>query len=706
MVQPYMGTKQASFVNDSNAEIPLSQGIYKGLVKGIDTATRSGRLQVYIPEFGGDDPDLPAYWQTVSYASPFLGSTRGRGGPDYPANTFNTTRQTYGFYMSPPDIGSQVLCCFPSGQRKEGYWFACVNPNLSKYMVPAIGSVPANKVDGDSVPPELKPFIKDGQYYPVGEFNEYDPRVFDSDWVNKLRPLHLYRFYQLLEQGLNQDPDRGAISSSIQRDPIGAVFGMSTPGRPTPEQDPANIPDLRQKLQSGDFNPADFTVFNRVGGHSITMDDGDMFGHSNLTRIRSSAGHQIIMNDTKQFMYISNATGTAWVELTAAGDILIYSQKDLSIRSQGNVMMHSDHDFNIEAKGSVNIKSGDSLKLQGQVVQANADRTLNLYGQQTQLKGASSLSLVSGGSATLKGSSVAIVGSPILLNSGGGGGAINPPSKIQEYMLPDTKLGDTGYDIYTNSLSSICYKLPTHEPYIRGSIAAAVAAQEAFAANSGPVNVDGVTSPPPAVTSTAGLDQAATESVTDPAPSGAFIKQPDPSTGLGVLGNDQVRALLAQSGFSDSGSNYSYVAPDGKLGKYSMDAGSLAQLGYVQPGTTDSQLNNPNVWTGKDGMNDATSFIQSNRIQESSQFEITKNNYAQLQNLGVITPATSPDVVAGLLRASQATNTVHVTKWYQSGVNSADNTGTTISQYFNQGRYSQTQVGVINLSNASKNLAV
>ena len=47
---------------------------YIGIVKNNLDPTRSGRLQVYIPDLGGPEDD-PKNWRTVSYASPFSGYT-------------------------------------------------------------------------------------------------------------------------------------------------------------------------------------------------------------------------------------------------------------------------------------------------------------------------------------------------------------------------------------------------------------------------------------------------------------------------------------------------------------------------------------------------------------------------------------------------------------------------------------------------------
>ena len=102
---------------------------YVGVVKNNLDPTRSGRLQVYIPDLGGP-PDEPNNWRTVSYASPFQGYTpltqKSSEKPSQ-ANRFETVHHTYGMWMVPPDIGVQVIVLFVGGDPLRGYWIACVN---------------------------------------------------------------------------------------------------------------------------------------------------------------------------------------------------------------------------------------------------------------------------------------------------------------------------------------------------------------------------------------------------------------------------------------------------------------------------------------------------------------------------------------------------------------------------------------------------
>ena len=716
---PYEGTKRPAWADPNKAEIQKTTAIYKGLVKKVDTGTRSGRLYVYIENFSTNTATDPLGWVLVDYASPFMGKTLGpafNGAALNTQNDFSNTSQSYGFFMTPPDVGNIVLCCFPDGDRKQGYWFACVNPNLSKNMIPSIGGLPLDKIDPVSIPPSLQSALRPGGIYPVGEFNENTNRVFASNWASAaLRPLHIPQFVRLFLQGLDTDANgRGVISSSIQRDPVSSVFGFNTPGRPT--NDPANDPALQQKLNSGDFDPQEFVARNRVGGHSLTMDDGDIYGKNNLVKLRTAAGHQLFMNDTDGFMYIANSNGTAWVELTKEGDILVYGARDLSIRTRGNLMMHSDSLIQMNARGPIQMKSA-ALQVENQATIINSEQAFQAYTNSASIVGKSGVNVV-GRKVGITGlGGVSIDGALVALNSGSLGSASSSlargPSALTQYRMPDTTfVPQQGWTATDGLLQSINYRVPTHEPYVRGNIAAIVEQQQNIVSETlanTETDVDGNTlNPVRSVSLTPGIDSAESLGITanKAATASYFISQPDPGRGLGALDNTQLRAYFAQTGFTESGSRYNTENTFGYQGKYQLGAAALADLGYVKPGTQQSSeaLNNPNNWTGKNGVNSALEFRLNGPVQEIAMYEYTKNNYASLQNLGLVEANTPPDQIVGLLSASHLSGTGNVNTWAKTGRDFSDAYGTTIGSYYNQGKYSQTQTSLLAQSDASKQL--
>ena len=710
MAHGYDGTKIPDWANVGKSDIPLQLGIYKGQVRKIDSSgTRSGRLWVYIDGFGSADANDDSSWRLVEYASPFMGTTQGpaaTGSSLNKTNTFSFTKQSYGMFMTPPDIGNIVLCCFPGGDTQEGYWFACVNQNLSKGMIPSIGGVSLDRVDPVSVPQDLVGFLRPGGVYPVGEFNEADRRVFTTNWAQAaLKPLHIPQFINLVRQGLDTDPNRGVTTSSVQRDPVSTVFGFSTPGRPT--NDPAKDPDLSNKLASGEFDPENFVVSNRNGGHSVTLDDGDIYGKNNLVRLKSAAGHQILMHDTEGFIYIANSTGTAWVELTKEGDVLIYNSRDLSVRSQGNIMVHGDRNISFNSRGTFDIKAG-AIRAEAQGIILNGEQAVQIASTSISVSAQNSVSL-KGATASIGAiGSVSIQGFPVKINSGSPPLPSQNPQKLNTYQLQDTTfVQNAGWTAVAGVLNSINYKVPTHEPYIRGNIASVIQQQETIAtetvANAGSTDVYGNPIYQNVASLTPGIDSAETSGLRPDlaAPTSAFIKQPDPLRGVGELTTDEYRAYLAQYSYNQTEQNYAYQAEDG-IGKYNFSSTDLQKLGYLKPGETD--ISNPNVWTGKDGMFNAETFKVNAGLQEKSVYDLTKNNYAALQQQGLITDTSSPDRIAGLLSATKFGITA-VTYWAKNNIDFTTNYGSDLTNYYNQGRYSQTQVPVIEASNNSSIIA-
>jgi hypothetical protein len=354
------------------------------------------------------------------------------------------------------------------------------------------------------------------------------------------------------------------------------------------------------------------------------------------------------------------------------------------------------------------------------VIQTNAGQFLNLYGRQTQLKSGGAMSINSSSAMSIRaGGGLALTGRPINLNGQAGGGEQAPPRKLPQYLSADSIFTSSGWQVRTNSIQSICYKIPTHEPYIRGSVSQVIALQEQAASISSGIDrstttVDGEKVLAPVVGASANAEQARTDEIKQPAPVKAFIKQPDPGQGMGSLSSDQLRAYLAQTGYTESGGSYKPVDPGstvdgvnrlGYVGKYQLGSAALQDLGYIKAGTpqTVEAMNNPVNWIGGEGKPASLqAFLDSPQIQEGAMYNHTKANYNTLQKNGLITATTPAADIAGLLSASQIGGATGATKWYNGGVNATDAFGTSISQYYNQGRYSQSQVSIIRASNASK----
>ena len=447
----------------------LDAATYIGIVKNNVDPIRSGRLQVWIPEFGGSQNDTTennaVFWRTVNYASPYFGSTQPQASAN---NNFETNNQTYGMWMVPPDVGNQVLCTFVNGDPNRGYWFACISPTLSHYMVPGIAA--GNKLANTS--PAMAPSIvknsQPPQSLPVAEFNENQPNAINSGFYENEKPIHEFQANVLFKQGLDRDSTRGAISSSSQRETPSHVFGISTPGRPD-GNDPADNPNYQNQLATGTLSQADYAVKRRKGGHQFVMDDGDTLGNDQLLRLRSAGGHQILMHDSKKTMYIANSEGSVWIELAESGHMHIYTAGGFNLRTEGELNMHAKT-IKMQSEGDFNIAAGNGFNVSASSLSLTGINGALLYGGKVNIGSGGSMTLGASQISVGASGAIAVNGSTIDLNNGGGGNSIGPAT-LQAYSHDDTSYDQKSrlWNAVAKGASSIVGVMPAHEPWARSA---------------------------------------------------------------------------------------------------------------------------------------------------------------------------------------------------------------------------------------------
>jgi hypothetical protein len=455
--------------------IVIDSGPYIGIVKNNVDPARLGRLEVYIPDLAGlvDGPNVPI---TVTYASPFGGSTKGIPSPD---EFFSYEQQTYGFWAVPPDLDNQVLVTFVAGDISRGYWFACVPNADSRHMLPGISRLKNDKTIFKGSGLEGRG-LKDGDVYlPTSEVNlNSDEKQQDGNMLNLDRIAHQIQAEVVLQQGLETDPVRGTITSSSQRESPSRVFGLSTPGRPYP--DIAKTAESKQAIDELLNNP-DITIQNsqinnpqgRSGGHTLVMDDGDVYGDNDLVRLRTAGGHTILMHDTENIIYITNKDGTAYVELTPNGAVNVYSAKTVSVRSELNIDLHADANVNIQAGDSINCFAEKNIEVQAQQKRERVANEHLMDAGRYDLRVGGQIKIKSGTTSgwTVGRGELWLTGTQVHLNTSGK--AVDIPNRVaplEQYKKQDVKF-DAGTKRWViddaSTLASIATFTPTHEPWSR-----------------------------------------------------------------------------------------------------------------------------------------------------------------------------------------------------------------------------------------------
>ena len=443
--------------------VPAQFGPFTGVVKNNVDPTRSGRLQVYIDVFSGGDPDDSTKWTTVSYLPSFYGSTAPNLAPDAGVGTYPGNQTSYGMWFTPPDIGITVVCIFVNGDRQLGYYIGVVPDNGVGAMVPAIGGS-SKYVTGNK---NQETYFADAPLLPVTEINTSNQAIVNAGrYFDQPKPVQAVVAGAMFQQGLANDPERGPIKSSSQRETPSAVFGVSTPGIPI-YQGGMKPNDIRQKIQNNELKPADAQIIGRMGGHTLVMDDGDLQGNNALFRLRTPKGHQITMNDSDDFFYITHANGQTWLEFGREGTVDIFSTNSVNIRTQGDINMHADRDINMYAGRNIQVKSEKNTTMEAVVdFSITSQQNFKIYSKATiGVRADGTMALQSAGGSWLGGESLLFTAGGIDLN-GPAAPTVTAPKPIATIELDDTSFDTAkGWQVDANALKTIVPRAPTHEPY-------------------------------------------------------------------------------------------------------------------------------------------------------------------------------------------------------------------------------------------------
>ena len=446
--------------------------------------TYMGGLEVILLTHVPSKIDKQSNTYPVKYLSPFYGVTSVRFQGNNSAD-FNDVQKSYGMWMVPPDVGTTVMVIFVNSDPNQGYWIGCVPDIFQNLMVPGI----ASSSYFEATPAQKEIYGSDITALPIAEFNK---KVFKSenpnvDTVGK--PIHPFAD-RLLAQGLLLDTVRGITSSSARRERPSGVFGISTPG---PIDTKVNA--TRGKIGYAGESRA---PVSRLGGTTFVMDDGDVNGNNELVRIRTRTGHQILLHNSSDLIYIANSKGTAWLEMTSSGKIDIYAADSISMHTEGDFNFRSDRDVNIEATRNVNIATqGGTMNLTAQqdlnVISNNfnastignyslsVSNNINIhsdgvsnYGSTGKLSLQSNglLALGAGSDVSMTGGSSITMTAPIINQNGpkataptSASPATPPPLNL--FGVPSTSVGAgwPGNHYQSINVKSIMQRIPMHEPW-------------------------------------------------------------------------------------------------------------------------------------------------------------------------------------------------------------------------------------------------
>jgi len=447
-----------------------------------------GTLQVEKLRQVGNDRKRTGQLATVRYISPFMGVT----GEEFNSkvNEYDGTQKSYGFWAIPPDVGTTVVCFFLDGDPTHGFYIGCLQDKNMNFMVPGYA---ATEIHEDGIEKRVV----------VAEYNKKAQLNITKDATQIKKPQHPFtEIYR--DQGTLKDDIRGITTSSARREWPSSVFGVSTPG-------PVDKDGPRHKMGKHEWEITKYPI-SRLGGSSFVMDDGDdkflriknasegppdyaavedgelngdrTLLHNELIRLRTRTGHQILLHNTEDLIYIGNARGTAWIELTSDGKMDIFCADSINIRTKKDFNFYADRDFNFEAGRNFNIKVKEEMHTQigkDNILIIDENQKIHIKQNKDETVGQDSLYTILGnydtnatghiyetsGQNNETRSGTAIIETAPVIHMNGPEAATASiaeiPKELKTHKLPDftvPNIKDSPIDLVT-----ILRRVPTPEPY-------------------------------------------------------------------------------------------------------------------------------------------------------------------------------------------------------------------------------------------------
>jgi hypothetical protein len=266
-----------------------------------------------------------------------------------------------------PKVGGQVIVMCLDGNPQHRVWMGCLHGQLSAHTMP----------HGRWVYDDHPGLEKAGSQVPYGPFTTTE---------HPIEPLssNLQQAFGPAEQNFEWRTRAADYSvSAIDIDHLEVTHSKTADDKDV-VVDGWTSRQGYQSSRTAPFLPGaatdrnyDSLVYSLTspGFHSISMDDRQ---ENCRIRLRTTGGHQFILDDTNERVYLATAQGKNWMEMDQAGNITAYTDGTYSVRGKGDINFTSDKTIRMHANGihmvstadiciqsttDVNVKVGNDLKI-------------------------------------------------------------------------------------------------------------------------------------------------------------------------------------------------------------------------------------------------------------------------------------------------------------------------------------------------------
>lgn len=331
--------------NYNDPQTNVYTGISIGTVVDTSDPQQMGRVRVRVEAYGdtkfNDDKNLP--WAAM--CSPLGGmvfQSEFARGPDDQTTDGPTA---YGMFNA-PKVGAIALV-------------TCIDGDLMTRVVmgymhveQTVHSMPHGR------------FIAEGQSdKPAGPLNSSETQLqpLYNNWTKAFSDRSSFEW-----KTRGADNSVGGLTSTFKANNPDGAFASSSPDDSEVEISEPDGNTLKRttgypksRLDTSKLDPQVY-CWVTPGFHAISMDDSK---DNCRMRLRTTTGHQIILDDTNERIYVSTNEGENWIEMDSDGSIDVFSSTKVSIHALGDINLRSDQSIRLDAELGVHIRSGTNINV-------------------------------------------------------------------------------------------------------------------------------------------------------------------------------------------------------------------------------------------------------------------------------------------------------------------------------------------------------
>lgn len=433
-----MFTAQREIFSRGGESSESSTTITVGIVVDTNDPQQMGRVRAVCTQWGDS---MNAYVEDLPwalYCTPFGGQTSvGTRGPGIQTSEGGIA---YGMWAI-PKVGAQVLVMCVDGDPNHRVYLGCVFDQFTPH------TLPHGRFMYDDHP-ELEK--RNGNMRPFGPYTSREKAIqplFDNlkyAFGNKDEPNYEWRTRaaDVSVAGVSVDQLNHVYSKVADDRDFSYDDWMSTQGYQLNRIDPTATSATGKNLDSSVYS------ITSPGFHSISMDDRQ---ENCRVRVRTTSGHQILLDDTNERIYIATAKGNNWIEMDQDGNIDIFTTNKLNIHANKDINLTSDESIRLQASKGIHMVAGDEIRMQAAAdihVKSAANIRLQaaasvfnqagseynvLSGSDMKLTTSTQLNLLAGGNIVENGAQIHLNGQP----SAASAKPANPKPAMWTNRVPD-----------------------------------------------------------------------------------------------------------------------------------------------------------------------------------------------------------------------------------------------------------------------------